>query len=175
MAANIYGDCAQAGKCCLCSRHASENEACHFQIWISEEFMERPIVRDILFLQRKAEKASKKDSSAGRDLADTLEAHRENCVGMAANMIGIGKAIIAIKDGNKTILMYNPEITKTSETSYETEEGCLSLFGKRPCKRYDWVEVRYEDENFHRKKSRFKGFTAEIVQHEMDHLQGILI
>lgn len=137
--------------------------------------MIRPIVKDILFLQRKAEKAGRKDAAAGRDLYDTLNAHSEDCVGMAANMIGSTKAIIAVSDNGHLLLMYNPEITKASPSTYETEEGCLSLSGRRPCRRHDWVEVRYEDENFHKKKKRFQGFTAEIVQHEMDHLAGILI
>ena len=113
--------------------------------------MIRPIVKDILFLGRKAGKASSKDRADGQDLLDTLVSHRENCIGLAAN------------------------ITNHSPTSYDAEEGCLSLAGRRPCRRYDWVEVKYEDESFHKKKHRFKGFTAEIVQHEMDHLEGILI
>lgn len=137
--------------------------------------MIRPIVKDILFLQRKAEKASRKDSAAGRDLLDTLAAHSDTCVGLAANMIGASKAIIAIRDEKRFLLLYNPVITKHSPTSYDTEEGCLSLAGKRPCRRYDWVEVKYEDEDFHKKRKRFQGFTAEIIQHEMDHLEGILI
>ncbi|WP_301874537.1 peptide deformylase [uncultured Dialister sp.] len=137
--------------------------------------MIRPIVKDILFLQRKAEKASRKDSAAGRDLLDTLAAHSDTCVGLAANMIGASKAIIAIRDEKRFLLLYNPVITKHSPTSYDTEEGCLSLAGKRPCRRYDWVEVKYEDEDFHKKRKRFQGFTAEIIQHEIDHLEGILI
>ena len=137
--------------------------------------MIRPIVKDILFLQRKAEKASRKDASDGRDLLDTLTAHSDTCVGMAANMIGSTKAIIAVSDNGRLLLMYNPEVTKASPSTYDTEEGCLSLSGRRPCRRYDWIEVRYEDENFHKKKKKFSGFTAEIVQHEMDHLAGILI
>lgn len=137
--------------------------------------MIRPIVKDILFLQRKAEKASRKDRAVGRDLLDTLAAHSDTCVGLAANMIGASKAIIAIQDEKRFLLLYNPVITKHSPTSYDTEEGCLSLAGKRPCRRYDWVEVKYEDENFHKKRKRFQGFTAEIIQHEMDHLEGILI
>lgn len=137
--------------------------------------MIRPIVKDILFLQRKAEKASRKDRAVGRDLLDTLAAHSDTCVGLAANMIGASKAIIAIRDEKRFLLLYNPVITKHSPTSYDTEEGCLSLAGKRPCRRYDWVEVKYEDENFHKKRKRFQGFTAEIIQHEMDHLEGILI
>ena len=137
--------------------------------------MIRPIVKDILFLQRKAEKASQKDRAAGRDLLDTLAAHSDTCVGLAANMIGASKAIIAIQDEKRFLLLYNPVITKHSPTSYDTEEGCLSLAGKRPCRRYDWVEVKYEDEDFHKKRKRFQGFTAEIIQHEIDHLEGILI
>jgi peptide deformylase len=137
--------------------------------------MIRPIVKDILFLQRKAEQAGRKDAAAGRDLLDTLAAHSEDCVGLAANMIGSTKAIIAVSDNGRLLLMYNPEVTKASPSTYDTEEGCLSLSGRRPCRRYDWIEVRYEDENFHKKKKRFSGFTAEIVQHEMDHLAGILI
>ena len=137
--------------------------------------MIRPIVKNILFLQRKAEKASRKDRAAGRDLLDTLSAHSDTCVGLAANMIGVSKAIIAIRDEKRFLLLYNPVITKHSPTSYDTEEGCLSLAGKRPCRRYDWVEVKYEDENFHKKRKQFQGFTAEIIQHEMDHLEGILI
>ena len=90
-------------------------------------------------------------------------------------MIGAGKAIIAIRDEKRFLLLYNPVITMHSLTYYDTEEGCLSLAGKRPCRRYDWVEVKYEDEDFHKKRKRFQGFTAEIIQHEMDHLEGILI
>lgn len=134
-----------------------------------------PIVKDILFLGRKAEKASSRDRKDGQDLLDTLEAHRDHCVGLAANMIGSTKAIIAILDGERAMVLYNPVITKHSPAFYDTEEGCLSLPGQRPCRRYDWVEVKYEDASFHKKKQRFKGFTAEIVQHEMDHLEGILI
>ena len=137
--------------------------------------MIRPIVKDILFLGRKAGRASSKDWADGQDLLDTLVSHRENCVGLAANMIGSTKAIIAIYDGEKAMVLYNPVITNHSPTSYDAEEGCLSLAGRRPCRRYDWVEVKYEDESFHKKKHRFKGFTAKIVQHEMDHLEGILI
>lgn len=137
--------------------------------------MIRSIVKDILFLQRRAEKASPKDAADGRDLCDTLAAHSEDCVGLAANMTGSTKAIIAVKDGNRILLMYNPVIVKASPSTYETEEGCLSLSGRRPCTRHDWIEVRYEDENFHKKKKRFQGWTAEIIQHEMDHLEGILI
>lgn len=137
--------------------------------------MIRPIVKDILFLQQKAEKAGWQDAAVGRDLLDTLAAHIDTCVGMAANMIGSTKAIIAVREENHLLLMYNPKIILHPLTSYKTEEGCLCLFGRRLCRRYDYITVRYEDENFHKKKKQFEGFTAEIVQHEIDHLQGILI
>lgn len=137
--------------------------------------MIRPIVKDIFFLSRKAEKASSKDRKDGQDLLDTLMAHYEDCVGLAANMIGSTKAIIAIRDGDRSLLLYNPVITKHSPGAYDTEEGCLSLTGQRPCRRYDWIEVKYEDESFHKKRKRFQSFTAEIIQHEIDHLEGILI
>ena len=104
-----------------------------------------------------------------------MSAHRDNCVGLAANIIGSSRAIIAVLDGEKPLLMYNPVITKSSLSMYDTEEGCLSLPGLRPCQRYEWIEVSYEDLSFHKKKKRFHGFTAEIIQHEMDHLEGILI
>lgn len=136
--------------------------------------MIRDIVKDIIFLQQKAAPAEKSDKAIAEDLKETLEAHSDTCVGLAANMIGFAKAIIAIRNGNATVVMYNP-ILLSSEKSYETEEGCLSLTGKRPCVRYEIIEVKYRDEAFRPKKKKFKGFTAEIIQHEMDHLQGILI
>lgn len=136
--------------------------------------MERPIIRDIIVLSQKAAPASKEDREIARDLADTLLAHREGCAGLAANMIGVPKAIIVFFDGRKVTVMYNPEIVKT-EKPYDTEEGCLSLEGLRPCRRYRAVTVRYRDESFRPQKKRFTGFTAEVIQHETDHLQGILI
>ena len=136
--------------------------------------MIRPIVKDIIFLQQKAAAAEKADKSIADDLKDTLEAHSDTCVGLAANMIGFAKAIIAIRNGHATLVMYNP-VLLSSSGSYEMEEGCLSLTGKRPCMRYEVIEVKYRDEAFRPEKKKFKGFTAEIIQHEMDHLQGILI
>lgn len=137
--------------------------------------MIRPIVKDIFFLGRKAEKADRKDASWGKDLLDTLHFHWDHCVGLAGNMIGCTKAVIAIMDGKTPMVLYNPVITKASDETYETEEGCLSLTGQRPCTRHAWIEVSYEDEKFHKKRKRFSGFTAEIIEHEMDHLAGILI
>ena len=137
--------------------------------------MIQPIMHDPLFLAQKSAPATPEDAPVARDLLDTLTAHSDTCVGMAANMIGSTKAIIAVREEDHLLLMYNPKIILHSLTSYKTEEGCLCLFGRRLCRRYDYITVRYEDENFHKKKKRFSGFTAEIVQHEMDHLQGILI
>ena len=137
--------------------------------------MIKPICRNLQILAQKARPATKQDIPLAKDLLETLAANSADCVGMAANMIGASKAIIAIRDEKRFLLLYNPVITMHSLTYYDTEEGCLSLAGKRPCRRYDWVEVKYEDEDFHKKRKRFQGFTAEIIQHEMDHLEGILI
>lgn len=137
--------------------------------------MKREIVRDIIFLQRHAEAATPDDAAVAVDLKDTLEAHLETCAGLAANMIGSTKAIIAFRHDKKTIIMYNPEIVKTSKNTYETEEGCRSLTGTRPCTRFETIEVQYEDVHFKKKRKKFTGFTAEVIQHEVDHLHGILI
>ena len=137
--------------------------------------MVREIIRDIIFLQQKAVPAVKEDAAVAQDLKDTLEAHLDHYVGHAANMIGVNKAIIVFREGNHTVVMYNPEIVKHSPKAYDTEEGCLSLSGVRPCKRYETLEVTYRDAQFKKKKKTFQGFTAEIIQHELDHLQGILI
>ena len=136
--------------------------------------MKKEIVKDIIFLQQKAEKAVKEDKSVAEDLADTLHAHADTCVGMAANMIGCAKAIIAFRQGKDIVIMYNPEIL-SAEKPYETEEGCLSLTGQRKTTRYEMIEVKYRDNTFRPKKKKFKGFTAQIIQHEMDHLEGTLI
>lgn len=136
--------------------------------------MIREIVKDIIFLQQKAQVAEKTDHSIATDLKDTLIAHADSCVGLAANMIGFTKAIIVFKDGKDAVIMYNPKIL-SAVNPYHTEEGCLSLPGKRPCLRYEHIEVKYRDETFHVKKKKFNRFTAEIIQHEIDHLKGILI
>lgn len=138
--------------------------------------MVRPIMRDVLFLGRRAAPATKADISVADDLLETLRANAAGCVGMAANMIGIAKAIIAFRDDEKNTYreMFNPMLTmKMGE--YETEEGCLSLTGLRKTKRYEVIRVRYETRDFKVKEEVFMGFTAQIIQHELDHLAGIII
>ena len=137
--------------------------------------MVREIVRDVIFLGQKSEIAAKEDMAMANDLLDTLKAHTHHCVGMAANMIGEAKRIIAIKSGKAYLVMLNPEIVKKSARQYKTSEGCLSLDGERETIRYDWIEVRYRDMDFKKVRQKFSGFTAQIVQHEIDHLNGILI
>ena len=136
--------------------------------------MIRPVVRDVLFLSRKSEPAARQDTAVGRDLQDTLAANRERCVGMAANMIGVNKRIIICQSGPFTLVMVNPEITSRAG-EYEAEEGCLSLPGVRQTKRYKKITVSYLDRAFRPRTGTFEGFTAQIIQHEIDHLDGILI
>lgn len=136
--------------------------------------MVREIMHDTWFLSQKSEKATKADSHIAQDLLDTLKAHEEGCVGMAANMIGERKRIIVVNMGVMNTVMYNPVIVKR-KGKYETEEGCLSLIGIRKCTRYEEIEVEYEDMGFRRQRATFKGWTAQIIQHECDHLEGILI
>lgn len=136
--------------------------------------MVRKIIKDILIF-KKAEPASEKDISTALDLADTLSANKEICVGMAANMIGINKRIIAFTAGPLVITMINPKITKTFGEKYETEEGCLSLDGTRKATRYNKIEVDFYDLTFTRHKQTFSGYTAQIIQHEIDHCNGIVI
>ena len=138
--------------------------------------MVRPIMKDVLFLGRRAAPATKADIPVADDLLDTLCANAAGCVGMAANMIGIAKAIIAFRDEEKNTYreMFNPKITmKMGE--YETEEGCLSLAGLRKTKRYEVIRVRYEMRDFKAKEELFMGWTAQIIQHELDHCRGVLI
>ena len=136
--------------------------------------MIRPVVKDILFLGQKSEIATKSDIAVIDDLVDTLRANLEHCVGMAANMIGIKKRILVFAVGNIIVPMVNPVILK-KENSYETEESCLSLTGFRKTMRYETIEVEYFDRNFKKHKEIFTGFTAQIIQHEMDHFEGIII
>ncbi|MDF2820121.1 MAG: polypeptide deformylase family protein [Clostridiales bacterium] len=136
--------------------------------------MVKPIVRDELFLKQKSDIATKEDAAVIVDLMDTLKANTEHCVGMAANMIGIKKRIIVFSIGVSIIPMVNPVITKKLKP-YETEEGCLSLTGVRKTKRYETIEVEYEDQNFKKQKQTFQGWTAQIIQHEVDHLEGVII
>ena len=136
--------------------------------------MIRNICTDRFFLMQPSEPATAADLPVAQDLRDTLAAHRQGCVGMAANMIGVRKRIICVKDGNRTLLMYNPQILE-QVNAYQTSEGCLSLIGERPCTRYRRIKVEYLDENFVHRIKNFSGYTAEIIQHEIDHCDGIVI
>lgn len=136
--------------------------------------MVKPIMRALFFLRQRAEKATEADRQTAIDLLDTLRAHEDGCVGMAANMIGVNKAIIAVNMGFMNVAMFNPKIVKRNG-KYETEEGCLSLDGVRKCVRYQEIEVEYEDINFKRQRQKYSGWTAQIIQHECDHLNGIII
>ena len=137
--------------------------------------MVRELMHDPLFLGKKSQPATAEDLEVARDLLDTLEAHRETCVGMAANMIGVTKRIIAFNDRGKLEIMFNPEIIKASG-EYETEEGCLSLLGgPRKTKRWQKIKVRYQTVDFQIRLKTYEGWTAQIIQHEIDHCNGILI
>ena len=137
--------------------------------------MVREIVHDPILLARKSEPAGKEDIGVARDLLDTLIAHREGCVGMAANMIGVYKRIIAFDNDGSYMTMLNPEIIK-GEGLYETEEGCLSLLGgPRKTKRFQKIKVRYQTEAMQIRLKTFSGWSAQIIQHEIDHCDGILI
>ena len=136
--------------------------------------MIRPIVKDVFFLGQKSESAAKQDLSIGQDLLDTLHANRNHCVGMAANMIGVKKRIIIVNMGIMNTVMYNPVIVK-KDSSYETEEGCLSLTGVRKTTRYQNIEVEYYDGSWKKHRQAYSGWIAQIIQHECDHLEGIII
>ena len=137
--------------------------------------MVRELMHDPLFLARKARAAAKEDLPIGADLLETLVAHKATCVGMAGNMIGETVAVIAFFDGETPTVMYNPEILK-AEGEYETEEGCLSLLGgPRKTKRFQKIKVRWDNEAFQKRIKTFTGWTAQIIQHEVDHCNGILI
>ena len=136
--------------------------------------MVKKIVRDPMFLQQKSEPATEADKQVIQDLLDTLRANQVRCVGMAANMIGVKKRIIVVAMGPFQFAMVNPVITKRSG-EYKTEESCLSLEGVRPCIRYKEIEVDYLDQDFKPQHGKYKDFTAQIIQHEIDHFDGILI
>ena len=136
--------------------------------------MIKKIVKDPLFLAQKSELATKADKQVINDLLDTLRANLDRCVGMAANMIGVKKAIIVVAAGPFQFAMVNPVITKKLGT-FQTEEGCLSLEGVRPCKRYEEIEVDYLDQNFKPQHGKYSGWVAQIIQHEIDHINGIVI
>ena len=136
--------------------------------------MIRDICRDETFLAQRAERAGLEDLETARDLLDTLAAHKESCVGMAANMIGVNKRIIAFDNEGEYMVMLNPVIVKQSGP-YETEEGCLSLTGRRKTTRFQTIKVQWQNEKLQTRLKTFTGWTAEIIQHEIDHCDGILI
>ena len=136
--------------------------------------MIRPIVKDVFFLGQKSEPATRQDLSVGQDLMDTLQENRERCVGMAGNMIGVRKRIIIVNMGIMNVVMYNQVIVK-KDTPYETEEGCLSLTGVRKTTRYQNITVEYFDGSWKKHRQAYSGWTAQIIQHECDHLEGIII
>ena len=136
--------------------------------------MIRPVVRDVFFLRQKSEPATREDLGVGRDLQDTLRANRDRCAGMAANMIGVKKRIIIVNAGFADVVMVNP-VLLAKDTPYEAEEGCLSLDGTRKTTRWQNIEIEYTDASCKKRRQRFSGWIAQIIQHEMDHLEGILI
>ncbi|WP_367926365.1 peptide deformylase [uncultured Ruthenibacterium sp.] len=136
--------------------------------------MIRDICKDLLFLRRKSELATPDDLPIAADLLETLMAHADGCVGMAANMIGVSKRIIAFDDEGTYRVLFNPEIVKKSG-SYEAEEGCLSLSGTRKTKRWKNIKVKYQDEQFRERFKTWTGLSAQIIQHEIDHCEGIII
>jgi len=136
--------------------------------------MIKPIVKDTIFLKIPSTPMTREDGNVIIDLKDTLKAHRDGCVGMAANMIGYSKNAIIVSMGFVDVVMINPVIINKSG-KYETEEGCLSLLGVRKCTRYKNIEVKYLDENYKEHVQKFSGYIAQIIQHEVDHLEGIII
>ncbi|KGR72528.1 peptide deformylase [Streptococcus phocae subsp. salmonis] len=136
--------------------------------------MIKPIVTDVLYLQQKATQADKEETWIGQDLMDTLAYHRENCLGMAANMIGYQKRVIIISLGFVDLVMFNPVLVEKS-SPFQTQESCLSLTGSRPTKRYQEIKVDYRDMNWQKKSLKLTGLAAQVCQHELDHLEGIII
>ena len=144
-------------------------------IAFKEDNMVKEIVKDSFLLMKRSSPATKDDLAAARDLADTLMAHSLDCAGMAANMIGVFKNIIAVNTAGLPLVMLNPRIVSHSGESYETEEGCLSLEGTRPVKRWSSIDVEYFDMSMKKHRNSYSGFTAQVIQHEIDHCSGILI
>lgn len=136
--------------------------------------MKREIIRDVFFLRQKSLPASADDVRTAEDLLDTLEANKDRCVGLAANMTGVLRRVLVFDNEGTPTAMLNPEIISRSER-YETEEGCLSLEGTRPTVRWRKIKVRWQDMEFKTRIKTFTGFTAQIIQHEIDHFDGILI
>ena len=136
--------------------------------------MIKPVMRDIMFLSQPSEKATPADRQVITDLVDTLNAHLDGCVGMAANMIGVQKRIIVVRMGPVSMPMVNPVIVSKSG-EFEAEEGCLSLMGLRKCRRYREIEVSYQDASFLPRRQKYSGWIAQIIQHEIDHCNGVII
>lgn len=136
--------------------------------------MVKEIVKDTMLLSAPSKEATAADAAVGQDLLDTLKAHSDRCVGMAANMIGVLKRVIAISAGGEYMVMYNPEIVK-KDGAFEAREGCLSLTGIRPAKRYKTIKVKYQTADMKVRMKTFTGFAAQTIQHELDHCEGILI
>lgn len=136
--------------------------------------MIQSIMKDPIFLAQKSMPATSEDLTVAEDLFDTLIAHKDDCVGMAANMIGVSKRIIAFENDGTYIIMFNPKIIRKSEP-YETEEGCLSLNGMRKTRRWKQIKVEYQTDQFQMRLKTFSGWTAQIIQHEIDHCDGIII
>ena len=136
--------------------------------------MIREICKDEIFLAQQAEPSTSEDLPVAADLLETLKHHQDGCVGMAANMIGVNKRIIAFDNEGSYMVMFNPEIIKKSDP-YTAQEGCLSLSGIRPAKRWRCIKVRWQNERFETRLKTFTGWTAQIIQHEIDHCDGILI
>ena len=136
--------------------------------------MIKPIMKDILFLQQQSQEASQADLSIGKDLQDTLLAHQDACVGLAANMIGVQKRVIIVSLGFGHLVLYNPVLISKAKP-YKTEESCLSLKGSRPTTRYEEIVIRYRNQDWQEVTMPFTGFTAQIIQHELDHLEGVIV
>ena len=136
--------------------------------------MIRTIVKDVIFLGQRSDKATPEDISVAGDLLDTLRANADHCVGMAANMIGVKKCVIAFNNEGSYMVMFNPEILKFSG-AYEAEEGCLSLIGMRKTKRWQLIKVKYQNTDFQTRIKTFSGLTAQIIQLEIDHCNGVII
>ena len=142
---------------------------------IERQTMVREIIRDDAFLSKKSTPATRDDAQIAADLLDTLMANHDRCVGMAANMIGELKRIIAVSTGDGYIIMYNPQIVKHSARHYDTKEGCLCRDIETPCRRYETIDVKYRDKDFGKRREKFRGFSAQIIQHEIDHCDGIIV
>lgn len=137
--------------------------------------MIKEIIKDEFFLKQKSKECTKEDTYIAQELLETIQAYKDQCVGMAANMIGYQKTMMVVLDKDDYLILINPVILKTSNKTYIAEEGCLSLQGVRKTQRYESIKVSYLDINFKKKIKTFKGYTAQIIQHELDHFEGKII